>query len=217
MADVAAPKSSGGGGGGDDQAIELVLFIAILGFLLFSTSGAIVSSFAGFEDIAFIYYSVIVLKIISGVVGTLSVIGTVYVVFQLIVYRDSLIPMEEALEDLSNSFEAVAAPEKGAYAYEWGAIKNRLDTASDSDAALIIIEADALVDRILQDKKLPGTTMGERMQALGEQKFQNIDHLWEVHKLRNQVAHEGAMGITYSDAVYALEKYERVLQELEAI
>ena len=55
------------------------------------------------------------------------------------------------------------------------------------------------------------------MKALQEEKFQAIDDLWDAHKVRNQIAHGGAAGVTYSDAVYALEKYERVLRELEAI
>ncbi len=200
---------SGGGGGDDTMDVELVILVLIIVFLLFGVSGSFLTSFSIIENNIYIYRFVLALKIISGTVAALSLAGIGYVLSQSLKLRalPSSIPVEIETRPQQPS----------RFALEWANIRSRLDTATDADAALIIIDADALADQVLKELKLPGETMGERLIALGEQKFKAIDDLWDAHKIRNQIAHEGAKNITYSDAAYALAKYEKALKELDVI
>ncbi|KKU51446.1 MAG: hypothetical protein A3F26_01690 [Candidatus Ryanbacteria bacterium RIFCSPHIGHO2_12_FULL_47_12b] len=206
-----SPQKRSGPDQGDE--FDLVIIILIIIFLVLSFSGAVVESSYNIARIPFIYNTILVLKVISGSVGVLSLIGIGYVVSHLRPYR-----IHHGESDNSFAYETALPETKShAYAYEWNALKNRLEMASDADAALIIIDADALADRILQEAGLPGETMGDRLIALGEQKFKNIDDFWMAHKVRNQIAHGGTGGVTYSDALYALERYERAFKELDVI
>ncbi|MEK7631151.1 MAG: hypothetical protein AAB417_03950 [Patescibacteria group bacterium] len=189
----------------DYRDVEMWLLILLI-FILGSFSiGALTLGAESFFANAFWSRFILWIKIIAGTLSLVLAVGIVYVVLKIATFRKK------------ESHTAVATepqPQGALYAYEWTRVKSGLERASDTDAALLIIEADSLVDRILKDMKLPGETMGERLQALGEQRFESIDDLWEAHKLRNQIAHEGAKGVTYGDAVWALERYERALKKL---
>ena len=204
-----APKPSGGG---NDFDLELVILVFMIGFLLLGVSGSVLDSFSVFTQNIYIYRFILALKIVSGTVATLSLIGIVYVFSESIKFRHAHLIGAHA-----HTASPEPRPEAAMFALEWSSIYSRLETATDADAALIIIDADALADRILKELGLPGETMGERLKALGEQKFKEIDALWDAHKIRNQIAHEGARNITYSDAAYALAKYEKALKELGVI
>ena len=203
------PAAKPGAGGGDFD-VELIILIFIIGFLILGISGSVLDSFSALSQNIYVYRFILTLKIISGTVAALSIMGIVYVLSKSLKLR------HEHLGDVPQS-QVSSEPVAHPFALEWSGIHSRLDTATDVDAALIIIDADALADRILKELKLPGETMGERLIALGEQKFKAIDDLWDAHKIRNQIAHEGAKNITYSDAAYALAKYEKAFKELGVI
>ncbi|MBI4121407.1 MAG: hypothetical protein HY470_00410 [Candidatus Ryanbacteria bacterium] len=200
------------GGGGADLDIELGILILIIVFLFFGVSGSIVGSIESLAQNVFIYRFIIALKVISGTVAVISIVGIAYVLSQIWKLRARHV---EAV--LAHEARVAVPPQARSYALDWSAIRLRLNTATDADAALLIIDADALADRILRELGLPGETMGERLITLGDQKFKEIDDLWDAHKLRNEIAHEGAKNITYSDASWALDKYERAFKELGVI
>ena len=63
---------------------------------------------------------------------------------------------------------------------------------------------------------LPGKTMGERLKKNGD-KFSNLNAVWRAHKLRNALAHESDLEITYKQAFNALGIYNQALKDLGAI
>jgi hypothetical protein len=205
----AKPPAGGSGGGTKDYREVETWALIILVFSLFVLSiGSFTFGVTSFFSSPFWQYLILWIKIIAGTLSLVFAIGIVYVLMRLATFRK-----KEPRQALPTVPEATG----GRYIYEWTQVKSGLENASDADAALLIIEADSLVDRILKDMNLPGETMGERLQALGEQRFESIDDLWEAHKLRNQIAHEGAKGITYGDAMWAIERYERALKKLDMI
>ncbi|MSR76324.1 MAG: hypothetical protein EXS68_01920 [Candidatus Ryanbacteria bacterium] len=203
-----ARPPAGGGDTKDYRDVEmwvLIILLFILGALSF---GAFTLGVESFFANAFWHRFILWIKIIAGTLSLVFTVGIVYVLLKLAAFRKKEPEVLVSTEP---------QPQGARYSYEWTRVKSGLKDASDANAALLVIEADSLVDRILKDMKLPGETMGERLTALGEQRFESIDDLWEAHKLRNQIAHEGAKGITYGDAVWALEKYERALKKLDVI
>ncbi|MBR2710124.1 hypothetical protein IKF02_00605 [Candidatus Saccharibacteria bacterium] len=95
-------------------------------------------------------------------------------------------------------------------------IENRLNKNNSATFALSIINADKLLDRAMHEAGIPGKTMGDRLKKAGG-RFTNIDAVWRAHKLRNAIAHEDDLEITYRQAASALLIYKQALKDLGAI
>ena len=80
----------------------------------------------------------------------------------------------------------------------------------------MIIEADKLLDKAMVEMGVPGKTMGDRLKRRGD-KFEHLNAVWRVHKLRNAIAHESGFEISYKQASNALAVYKQALKDLGAI
>ena len=72
------------------------------------------------------------------------------------------------------------------------------------------------LDKAMVEMGIPGKTMGERLKKSGS-RFSDIDKVWKAHKLRNALAHETDLEITYKQAATAVLIYEQALKDLGAI
>lgn len=84
-----------------------------------------------------------------------------------------------------------AAP-KNQHTDRWQKIVALSESKNSSDWRLAIIEADIILDELLDSLHLPGDTMGERLKAVEKSDFTTIEFAWEAHKVRNTIAHEGS-------------------------
>lgn len=105
----------------------------------------------------------------------------------------------------------------GAYAARWGEIMRHMDSAKEVEWKMAIIEADKLLDLILQRAGFPGGTIGERLMNAQTGQIQALDGLWEAHKIRNRIAHDPNLFIRYTEAKRAIEFYAQTFREFEAI
>ena len=105
---------------------------------------------------------------------------------------------------------------KEAYQAKFLAIENKLKEDSPATWTVIIIEADKLLDKALVEMGMPGKTMGDRLKRCGD-KFENLNAVWRVHKIRNAIAHEAGFEISYKQAFNALAIYKQALKNLGAI
>lgn len=96
------------------------------------------------------------------------------------------------------------------------AIENKLNKDSPATFEVAIINADKLLDRALHEMGTPGKTMGDRLKKAGG-RFTDINAVWRAHKLRNMIAHESDVEITYRQSENALEIYKQALKDLGAI
>jgi hypothetical protein len=99
---------------------------------------------------------------------------------------------------------------------KWDGIKKKMDSDISSEWKMAIIEADSIIDEIFKTIGFGGETLGERLKAVEPSDFDNLQGVWEAHKVRNRIAHEGdRFQITKEEAKEALEKYEKALKELK--
>lgn len=96
----------------------------------------------------------------------------------------------------------------------WKDIEAHIASQSVSDWKLALIDADSLIDDILKRAGYPGKTMGERLKRIEPSDLDHLADLWEAHKLRNRIAHEGER-IERRDVDRAMEQYRLVLKELK--
>lgn len=95
-------------------------------------------------------------------------------------------------------------------------IEQRLKQDNPATYAMAIINGDKLLDKAMIEIGVPGKTMGDRLKRGGE-RFSNLNSVWRAHKLRNAIAHETDLEVSYKQAANALAIYKQALKDLGAI
>ena len=103
-----------------------------------------------------------------------------------------------------------------AYQTRFLAIENKLKKENPASYAMTIINCDKLLDKAMIEMGIPGKTMGDRLKR-GGGRFSNLNAVWRAHKLRNAIAHETDLEVSYKQAFNAAQIYKQALQDLGAI
>ena len=98
----------------------------------------------------------------------------------------------------------------------WLKVEQVLNRDQPASYQLAVLEADKLLDAALREKGIAGKTMGERMKVFSTH-WTNANNVWGAHKLRNQIAHETDVQLSYSDASRALSSFKQGLKDVGAI
>jgi hypothetical protein len=102
------------------------------------------------------------------------------------------------------------------YRMRWLNIEKQLDRNNTTHLPMTVLEADKLLDQALRDRGIRGETMGERMKV-AKDTWSNANSVWTAHKLRNQIAHEPGVVMSYEDARRALGAFKQALKDIGAI
>ena len=103
-----------------------------------------------------------------------------------------------------------------AYQTRFLEIENKLKKDNPSSYAMTIINCDKLLDKAMIEMGVPGKTMGDRLKRCGG-RFSNENAVWRAHKLRNVIAHESDVEVSYKQAFNAVQIYKQALKDLGAI
>ncbi len=100
----------------------------------------------------------------------------------------------------------------------WRRILEQAKSDSEKSARLAILEADIMLNELLDVRGYRGETMADKMRGVDRATFNTIDLAWEAHKIRNKIAHEGdAHRISTREARRVIALYERVFREFNFI
>lgn len=102
------------------------------------------------------------------------------------------------------------------YQSRWLLIENSLSRHEASSYSLSILNADKLLDQALRESGYKGETMGERMKSAKEV-WSNPNHVWGAHKIRNKIAHEPDVQLSYEIAARSLSAFKQALKDVGAI
>lgn len=102
------------------------------------------------------------------------------------------------------------------YRVRWLAVEQSLIPDNEASHHLAVLNADKLVDQALRDKGFRGNTMGERLKSARDA-LPHRNDVWTAHKLRNQIAHEPDVRVSYDQARRALKGFKQALKDLGAI
>ncbi|MEK7125063.1 MAG: hypothetical protein AAB864_01570 [Patescibacteria group bacterium] len=105
----------------------------------------------------------------------------------------------------------------GPWVARWEEVMRHMDSAKEQSWKFAVIEADALVDRVLMKSGFPGATLGERLMNIQPGQLASLEGLWAAHKVRNKVAHQPDYFLRYSEAQWAISWYGATLRELLAL
>ena len=98
----------------------------------------------------------------------------------------------------------------------WLSIEQQLKQNESSSFSLCVLNADKLLDQAMRERGVKGETMGERMKA-SKDIWSNANAVWGAHKLRNQIAHDTDVRVSYDDARKALAGFKQALRDMGAI
>lgn len=101
------------------------------------------------------------------------------------------------------------------YQSRWLSIESSLVRDNQLTYAMAVLEADKLLDSALKESGYKGETMGARMKAANNV-WKKPDHVWGAHKIRNRIAHESEVKISYDLAVRSLAAFKQGLRDLGA-
>lgn len=100
----------------------------------------------------------------------------------------------------------------------WERVISHINSANSADWRLAIIEADVMLDDLLKTLGYHGESLGERLRAVEKSDMLTLDNAWEAHRVRNQVAHQGAdYPLSEREAKRAVALYESVFKEFKII
>lgn len=95
----------------------------------------------------------------------------------------------------------------------WLQVESKLNSNYASDWKLAIIEADSILDRLIESLGYKGDAMGDRMKKIRPGQFPYLDEAWRVHKVRNFLAHDAAYELRRNAAVRTIDIYRKIFKE----
>lgn len=164
---------------------------------------------------------ILTLQIILIVVILALITAIIWLMTKSLVFRGKLNPSEtlnilKAIKVTDGKYKQIIKHREIIYG-KWNKLLERIKSGDERDLRLAIIEADGLVDEILKEHGHPGQDMGERMKSIHPSEFENINELWEAHKIRNQLVHETDFHLQIDEYKKIISIYHRVLEELLSI
>lgn len=180
-----------------------------------------------FINLEYIFNKVLVFltNFFNGAVSdtTLSVARTILSIFAillitLIVY--CLVRLHELREERKKILTNGISLSKDALPVnsKWQTVQTYMVSPNPADWKLAILEADLILDEMIEKMRYPGVNLGDRMKAIEKSDFTSLNEAWEAHKVRNRIAHEGAdFSISRTEARRVLGLYETVFREFDYI
>jgi hypothetical protein len=100
----------------------------------------------------------------------------------------------------------------------WDKIMELINSDVESNWRAAIIDADIILDELLDNLNLPGDTIGEKLKAVEKSDFNTLDMAWEAHKVRNEIAHGGqGFNLNQREAKHTVSLFEAVFREFHMI
>jgi hypothetical protein len=93
----------------------------------------------------------------------------------------------------------------------WSKTLNYLFSQHSSDWKLAIIEADSMLESLLDQLGFKGESLGDKLKSADQDTFPQLTTAWEVHTVRNKIAHEGlTFELSQHEAKRVIALYEKI-------
>lgn len=100
---------------------------------------------------------------------------------------------------------------------QWNKVLSRLETGAESEYKLAVIEADDLLDASLKKMGYTGNILEERLGKLTSATLPNIEQLYEVHRLRDNIVHDPDYRFTLDEVKKAMDVYNKAFIDLQIL
>ncbi|HWP61159.1 MAG TPA: hypothetical protein VN495_00985, partial [Candidatus Paceibacterota bacterium] len=114
--------------------------------------------------------------------------------------------------------QTVAAHDIPKTQLRWNRIREEASSDDEQKHRLAILEADIMLNELLDTLGYKGETMGDKMRQVERGSFNTIDFAWEAHRARNTIAHQGSgTPLSAHEARRIIMLYERVFREFKFV
>jgi len=97
---------------------------------------------------------------------------------------------------------------------KWQQVQIHINSNNPSDWRLAILEADIMLNDILEKMGYQGDSIGDKLKSIDKSEFVTLDLAWEAHKVRNLIAHQGSdYQLNEREAKRVIDLYKRVFEE----
>lgn len=96
----------------------------------------------------------------------------------------------------------------------WERIQAQIASPEENDWRLAILEADIMLDEVLESRGFTGESLGEKLKSAGTSGFRSIEQAWDAHRARNHIAHRGTShDLSQHEAKRVISEYHQVFSE----
>jgi hypothetical protein len=96
----------------------------------------------------------------------------------------------------------------------WDHVMSLFGSENPSDWRVAVIEADAMLEELVNQLGYEGESLGEKMKQINAANFPTIQQAWDAHNVRNRIAHEGMnFQLDSFEKNRVLKLYERVFSD----
>lgn len=99
----------------------------------------------------------------------------------------------------------------------WKQIQKRLKAGDANNLKMAVLEADRILDEILNLAGYPGKNLDERLENTTTAQIPNVGELRQVHKVRDRLVAEPDFILTPDEAAIAINIYKKTFVELGLI
>ena len=152
-----------------------------------------------------------VLQVLGFIFSILFIIGIIYTVEKIKAIRSAESAEHDAKVEPAFDETNQADP---AMAERWNKVLKLSDSPSQSDWLVAIVEADIILDAMLDKMGYQGISIGDKLKRVEPSDFLTLNQAWEAHKVRNLIAHEGSsFVINQREAKRVINLYKEVFEE----
>lgn len=172
--------------------------------------GGTVSSWSFSQFI--IHYIVPFFTFLSYLISAVAVFGAIYALRALTKINEAV----NAVYADSGKTEEIIVDQKGNR--RWERVVAHLNSTSVNDWKFAILEADIILDELLDATGYRGETVSDKLKRVEASDFETLEFAWEAHKVRNTIAHEGSeFVISEREARRIIGLYQSVFEEFHYI
>ncbi|MDD5145007.1 MAG: hypothetical protein PHW72_02695 [Candidatus Pacebacteria bacterium] len=99
----------------------------------------------------------------------------------------------------------------------WAKLRARLESGSEAEYKLAVLEADSMLDDTLKRLNYKGENLAERLNKLTAATLPSIEDVKEVHEIRNNIVRNPDFVLSLDETRRLLDIYERALTELQVL
>lgn len=97
----------------------------------------------------------------------------------------------------------------------WESIQLHFQSQNPAEWRMAIIDADAMLEDAITKMGYNGSSFGEKLKSMNKSHFPHLDAAWYVHKVRNNLAHQGTQyHLSDREAYQVFKTYEQIFYEI---
>jgi uncharacterized membrane protein len=166
----------------------------------------IINSIGGANFSGFVLF----LKILSAVISIAFIIGSIYSWIEIQKISEAQAQSRE--EHFSRS-QKKKDTKSNLNNDHWNHVKGMFQSPDSTAWRMAVIDADAMLEDLITDLGFQEGNFGDKLKAMQQAGVPWVQSAWDVHLLRNRLAHEGSKyPLNNREAYQAFKVYESIFQ-----